>query len=697
MKRNLLFAFVLLFTIISCKKEKVPEPQNEDRKPEVIIKEITSKLAGADSISTFTAALKNIALTVEETSQGITVFAPLNQNSSPQARINKMASLGGGGSGKLSDTNPADTTKTILTDVELRDHIIKGVFNFADLTNGKILTGLNGNQLKVTRLADTVWINGIRIGGQQIVSSSNEAVYAVKSMLTGTKVNDEPQSTSLEVTIWDATLWSTTKPKGGVAIDAWVTLYNSQKDYADSIPAQEGRTDVNGKVIFKTVSPGVYYIKVTQGSKSNIINRSAKQGGLYTGYANAGIFQNQAEITAAPMQVLAVPGDFKWVDGNGDGVINNSDRITLPNEKATVIAGALRKVEVMIGKLKNTQEEPYTEVAFDANYTVAETNLSAWHKKLVLIDGLLSHQAVTDSLPAAFKTANHQSISNYTFNAANPIIEEVWRKGYETIATLTILQERMPTMIVDRNEKLGRVRAMRAYIYLQLLTYFGKVSLLQTTGNLNNQNRAGVYAYITDELRAAAAALPSIGGTTKLNAGAAIALSARAALLDKKYAEAAELAESVINSSRYSLATRGNEYLTTSGEILWDHSQGMDANIKSYFYSRATLPYLRITEVYLIAAEANSKLNNTAKAQSLYTAIAQRAGFFTGTIDFSYIRSIWTSEYRREGGVFPGMNRWETAAQNLSSFGFNPGKHSYLPIPQNVLDTNPQMMQNPGY
>jgi hypothetical protein len=697
MKRNLLFAFVLLFTIISCKKEKVPEPQNEDRKPEVIIKEITSKLAGADSISTFTAALKNIALTIEETSQGITVFAPLNQNSSPQARINKMASLGGGGSGKLSDTNPVDTAKTVLTDVELRDHIIKGVFNFADLTNGKILTGLNGNQLKVTRLADTVWINGIRIGGQQIVSSSNEAVYAVKSMLTGTKVNDEPQSTSLEVTVWDATLWSTTKPKGGVAIDAWVTLYNSQKDYADSIPAQEGRTDVNGKVIFKTVSPGVYYIKVTQGSKSNIINRSAKQGGLYTGYANAGIFQNQAEITAAPMQVLAVPGDFKWVDGNGDGVINNSDRITLPNEKATVTAGALRKVEVMIGKLKNTQEEPYTEVAFDANLSIVESNLAAWHKKLVLLDGILGPQAALDSIPSVYNTSNYQAISNFAFNASNPLIEEIWRKGYESIATLSILQERIPQVMTDRNVKLARVRGMRAYIYLQLLTYYGNISLMQTTGMLNNQNRAAVYTYISTELQEAAAALPSnSSGFVNLNSLSVGALSAKAALLDKKYAEAANHAESVINAGRYALANLGAQFNANSTEIIWDNSAGMDASIKSYFYQRVSLPYLRLTEVYLIAAEANLLLGNTTKAQSFYTTISQRSGYGISTVNIANIRSLWNNELRREGSIYSSMLRWGTA-QSLSSRGFVEGKHNRFPIPQNVIDTNPQMRQNPGY
>ncbi|MEQ7800632.1 RagB/SusD family nutrient uptake outer membrane protein [Pedobacter sp. ASV1-7] len=695
MKRNLLFAFVLLFIITSCKKEKAPEPQNEDRKPEVIIKEITSKLAGADSISTFTAALKNIVLTAEETAQGITVFAPLNQNSSPQARINKMASLGGG-SGKLSDTNPADTAKTVLTDVELRDHIVKGVFNFSDLTNGKILTGLNGNQLKVTRSADTVWINGIRIGGHQIVSSGNEAVYAVKSILTGTNVNDEPESTSLEVTVWDATMWSAAKSKGEAASDALVTLYNSQKDYADSIPAQEGRTDVNGKVIFKTVSPGIYYIKVTQGTKSNIFNRSAKQGGLYTGYVNAGIFQNQTEINAAPIQVLAVPGDFKWVDVNGDGVINNNDRITLPNEKATVVAGALRKVEVMIGKLKNTQAEPYTEVAFNANLSVVESNLAAWHKKLVLIDGLLGPNVTIDSIPQIYNTVNYQMINNFAMTPTNPVLEEIWRKGYESIASLSVLQDRIPNVMTDRNTKLAQVRGMKAYIYLQLLTYYGNISLLQTTGNLNNQNRAAVYSYITTELQEAAAALSATGSPTSLNSLTVLALSAKAALLDKKYTEAAAHAEAVINAGKYTLATMGGEFSTNSPEIIWNNSSGMDANIKNYFYQRTSLPYLRLTEVYLTAIEANIALNNITKAQGYFDALHNRSRYNLLLVSMSNLRALWVNQCLREGGMFANFLRWGTVSQ-FAFRGFVEGKNNRLPIPQNVIDTNPQMRQNPGY
>ncbi|KAF2517687.1 SusC/RagA family TonB-linked outer membrane protein [Flavobacterium foetidum] len=52
--------------------------------------------------------------------------------------------------------------------------------------------------------------------------------------------------------------------------------------------------------------------------------------GYFYGYKTDGIFQNQAEIDAHPSQIAlganAAPGDIRYVDVNGDGVINSNDR-----------------------------------------------------------------------------------------------------------------------------------------------------------------------------------------------------------------------------------------------------------------------------------------------------------------------------------------------------------------------------------
>ena len=48
--------------------------------------------------------------------------------------------------------------------------------------------------------------------------------------------------------------------------------------------------------------------------------------GYFYGYKTAGLFQNAAEVAAAPSQTGAQPGDIRFVDVNGDKVINASDK-----------------------------------------------------------------------------------------------------------------------------------------------------------------------------------------------------------------------------------------------------------------------------------------------------------------------------------------------------------------------------------
>ncbi|CAH0335258.1 TonB-dependent receptor P3 [Flavobacterium sp. CECT 9288] len=64
--------------------------------------------------------------------------------------------------------------------------------------------------------------------------------------------------------------------------------------------------------------------------------------GYFYGYKTDGIFQNQAEVSAHPSQLSlgaeASPGDLRFVDVNGDGVLNASDRTNIgdPIPEATM-------------------------------------------------------------------------------------------------------------------------------------------------------------------------------------------------------------------------------------------------------------------------------------------------------------------------------------------------------------------------
>ncbi|CAN1561267.1 CirA Outer membrane receptor proteins, mostly Fe transport [Flavobacteriaceae bacterium] len=68
-----------------------------------------------------------------------------------------------------------------------------------------------------------------------------------------------------------------------------------------------------------------------------------KELGYFFGYKTDGIFQNQAEVDAAPSQVAlgaeAQAGDIRYVDINGDGVINTKDRTDIGSPIAPTTMG----------------------------------------------------------------------------------------------------------------------------------------------------------------------------------------------------------------------------------------------------------------------------------------------------------------------------------------------------------------------
>lgn len=70
----------------------------------------------------------------------------------------------------------------------------------------------------------------------------------------------------------------------------------------------------------------------------SIVQKGQPLGAFY-GYVVQGIFQNAAEIAGAAKQPNAAPGDLRYADLNGDGVIDNNDRKVIGNPNPKFISG----------------------------------------------------------------------------------------------------------------------------------------------------------------------------------------------------------------------------------------------------------------------------------------------------------------------------------------------------------------------
>lgn len=687
MKSYLLIACAVAFCVSGCKKDPVPEPPVLPT-PDEVITEVTNALSKADTLSNFMNALKSLELSQDDVADGLTIFAPLNNAEGEPALSAK----------KPNRQMATAAAESDAAEMVVKDHVVKGVLKFADLTNDKILTALSGKQLKITRVKDSLWVNGTYVGGVELAATDNQVVYATKQSLTGTTVNDVATPTTFQITVYDATQWTVDKPKGVLAPAVDVVLYRSREDYATDKPAHQAKTSDNGVATFINIPAGTYYIEVSKDDKSNILSESMEPiDGVYTGYGIMGIFQSQSEIEEAALQKNSVPGNFRWIDVNSDGLIDTLDKTSIPYESGRVVDGMVKTVEVLMGKVANVVPV-MTEDQFNSAFSNIASSVSLWQAEFAVLDANLSDQVDTDTIPAL--RSSYTGVSRFAFQPNTPIIHKLWTKGYEAITALNNLAEDVAAM-QDKQLAIAKIKALRAFIYLTLHTYYGAIPLIQTAdqlSNLRNTDEAAVKQFIAAELESAATVLPAKSNDRKaLTSTAARLLWARLALLEKDYARAKTLTESIINESQYTLATSNAIYTSNGAEIILEnYSAALPAVFRDYFFNRATLPYIRLTEVYLINVEAN--LQTGGQAAAPFNMLLQRRGLPTvNTVTVNEFRERWVAELRREGLTFPALLRWETAADKLGYKGFVMPKHENLPIPQQVVDQNSGILQNPGY
>src|SRR5690606_13881102 len=212
-----MYTLLLLVGLTTACKKNSSKPDDiiiDSRPPEEVVETLTEKLESVEEISNFTNSLKNVSLRKEDVSQGLTIFAPLDQTSgggSPQqvtTRLSRGSLIASTAPQKIADVSPDAPSTAPLTDKELKDHIVKGVFKPADLTNEMTLTSISGKSLKITKNGNQIWINGVEVSSDAVVSDDKQTIFIVKKPLSNTTVSDPPSVTgSIEVTVWDATKW----------------------------------------------------------------------------------------------------------------------------------------------------------------------------------------------------------------------------------------------------------------------------------------------------------------------------------------------------------------------------------------------------------------------------------------------------------------------------------------------------------
>jgi hypothetical protein len=94
----------------------------------------------------------------------------------------------------------------------------------------------------------------------------------------------------------------------------------------------------------------------------------------YYGYKTLGLFQTEAEIAASPLQAGTQPGDIKFADLNGDGVIDSKDQTQIGNPfpKFTVgwnLSLEYKNFDLSVLTYASSGNDVYRALERNANYT----------------------------------------------------------------------------------------------------------------------------------------------------------------------------------------------------------------------------------------------------------------------------------------------------------------------------------------
>lgn len=122
---------------------------------------------------------------------------------------------------------------------------------------------------------------------------------------------------------------------------------------------------------------------VVSGIGTTAIIRNGQPIGQWFGYQTNGIFQSQAEIDASGLTVIngqAIskirPGTRKFIDQNGDGIINTSDRVVLGKGQPSFTGGLTNAIRYKAFNLNVVVQYSYGNKLYNANRVAMEAGRS---------------------------------------------------------------------------------------------------------------------------------------------------------------------------------------------------------------------------------------------------------------------------------------------------------------------------------
>ncbi|MCF6403571.1 RagB/SusD family nutrient uptake outer membrane protein [Chitinophaga filiformis] len=515
-----------------------------------------------------------------------------------------------------------------------------------------------------------------------------------------------------KITVWDATQWSESNPKGIPIEGATVELYATQQDYLIKKPALTATTDKNGIASFKDAKEGEYFIVAFKDQKTN-----TWADDLGHTKVSDTLFQSFGSINdpQQPIQRNAAPGDFMFRDLNGDAQIDNNDVSAAPFFKVIINNEAPVAASAIIGYPVNHEGAPInTMEEVKAAFAILAQQIGTTHQGFVMLDGVLSDESDGNIIGVESNlAADWQKIDQFQIGSSNAVIRRLWNEHYSSIFKINQLMADISRIAPGETEIRSQLHAFRALTYLDLFRYFGDLPLVEESFMPYDASRSSagtIEAYIYADVMNSFNNMPVTAPTATPWYATRAAVNM---ILAKLYIETFYI-DGVMHVTdtgwntyeKLRLSDLSQVFVSPAGtEIIWAISPGLTSPFKEYFVKAGQtvnfFPVTRLTELYLLRALAYVLWHSWGAVGEELNIVANRSGKTVGVISnqddaLRELEKLYSGEFYREGFRYRFLHLTGQAATVLADKGYI-SYHRHMPIPDSVLMKHPIMTQNVGY
>lgn len=303
-------------------------------------------------------------------------------------------------------------------------------------------------------------------------------------------------------------------------------------------------------------------------------------------------------------------------------------------------------------------------------------------EKYNYIDAAYTNQIQNSNLKAPVSTSNYD-------------INSMWNYSYDAINRLNIIGQRCEE---HNDETLKPMKYIYSgLLYANLINFFGDVPYITNTDYNYNAPRTQASTIFSDlitniqdsfsKLSTDSVSHNSYDGFAFPTVYAAYAVAANIDLALGDYQNARDLLLNIVNSGKYGY---NKNFDTNSKELIIAYPKMVVTRASG----SSLIPAETYTDIILKLAECEYHLGNTQKANEYVNSVATAKSVelnSEATID--NIKSLRNKVLSDMGGYFAFLKRNSLAISELGLKDYQ----LLLPIPQNAMNTNYSMVQNPGY